>query len=115
MKTYLPILSAIEQAIQNGLREVAEEVLAESNKLAPIDEGTLRKSGHVDVEDLQANISYETPNRAKSKKRYPYILRQHEDMKLRHATGQAKFLESAADASRARALQTMARRAGELG
>ena len=59
-----------EQAVK-ALDDVAEFVLEEANKTAPIDEGTLRRSAvpSVDDENLVAAVSYDTP----------YATRLHED------------------------------------
>lgn len=70
-----------------AVQEAAEMILDESNKIAPIDEGDLIRSGSVSVDGTSANIFYDTP----------YAVRQHEDMTLQHKNGRrAKFLESAA-------------------
>jgi len=69
-----------------ALKAAGEFILDESNKIAPIDEGTLIRSGDVSVDDQGVNVFYDTP----------YALRQHEDMSLRHKNGRrAKYLESA--------------------
>ncbi|MGW5673938.1 hypothetical protein ACWEV4_02400 [Streptomyces sp. NPDC003860] len=69
-----------------GLRLAAEHVLERSRARAPIEEGTLERSGTATVDEasLTAGVSYDTP----------YAVRQHEDMGLRHDAGRsAKFLE----------------------
>lgn len=76
----------VEKGGVEGLQEAAEFLLDESNKTAPIADGTLINSGAVTVDDLEAVISYDTP----------YAVRQHEDTTQRHSNGrQAKFLENA--------------------
>lgn len=71
-----------EEAVQKGL----EHVLTESNKIIPLDEGTLERSGRVDRDGLNGTISYDTV----------YARRQHEELTWRHAPGrQAKYLETA--------------------
>lgn len=75
-------------ATARGLALGAEHLLGESNKAAPIEEGTLERSGTVSVDPakLQAAISYNTP----------YAVRQHEEMGYRHDAGRsAKYLENA--------------------
>lgn len=67
-----------------GLQRGLEHVLAEANKLVPLDEGTLRRSGRVDVNGLEGSISYDTV----------YAVRQHEELTWRHLPGRsAKYLE----------------------
>lgn len=71
-----------------------EHVLAESNKIIPLDEDTLMRSGKAtsDPGTLEGAVSYDTP----------YAVRQHEEMDWRHAPGrQAKYLETAVNTSRA--------------
>lgn len=69
-----------------GLKITAQNILGESQKLVPVDAGTLQKSGaiKVDSQNLIAQISYNTP----------YALKQHEDATLNHPKGgEAKYLE----------------------
>jgi hypothetical protein len=76
-----------------GLQLGAEHVLEEANRIVPIDESTLLKSGHawppsqvghVGGAGLQAAVTYDTP----------YAVRQHEELTWRHDAGrQAKYLE----------------------
>jgi hypothetical protein len=76
----------IEEGGTEGLQEAVEFLLDESNKTAPIADGTLINSGATSVDGLEASVSYDTP----------YAVRQHEDTTLRHPNGrQAKFLENA--------------------
>lgn len=87
------------EAGEKGLRDAAEFILDQSNQRAPIDEGTLINSGSVNVTELTASISYDTP----------YAVRQHEDTTLRHTNGRdAKFLETALKEHGARAQQYIA-------
>lgn len=83
-----------------GLLKGLEFILAESNKIVPLDEDTLERSGKPDIDDneLKGSVSYNTP----------YAARQHEEMAWRHAPGrQAKFLETAMNANRAVAARLM--------
>lgn len=83
-----------------GLQLALEHVLAESNKIIPLEEGTLMRSGQVsmDANALVGTVSYGTP----------YAVRQHEEMTWRHAPGrQAKYLETAVNASRQDCLRIM--------
>jgi hypothetical protein len=43
-----------------GLQRGLEHVLAESRKIVPLDEGTLERSGRVDVEGMDGAVSYDT-------------------------------------------------------
>lgn len=89
-----------------GLQLALEHILAESNKMVPLEEGTLERSGQVVMDEaaLKGAVSYGTP----------YAVRQHEEMSWRHAPGrQAKYLETAVNASReecARIIQAELRR-----
>ncbi len=90
-----------QAATLRGLRLGGELVLDASNRLVPIEEGTLERSGRVtdNGQDTVA-ISYDTP----------YAVRQHEDMNLRHPNGrQAKFLETALGRNRAKIAALIAR------
>ena len=83
-----------------GMRLALEHVLAESNKIIPLEEGTLMRSGKVSMDEggLTGSISYDTP----------YAVRQHEEMTWRHAPGrQAKYLETAVNTSRQECLRIM--------
>lgn len=78
----------IQKAAIDALLSAGEFILDESNKIAPIDEGTLIRSGNVAVDDKDGivNVFYDTP----------YAVRMHEDMSLKHLNGRrAKFLEIA--------------------
>lgn len=80
------VKATISRAAARGLFIGASYGLQESNRVVPIEEGTLQRSGFVDVDPgaLSATIAYDTP----------YAKRQHEDMSLRHDQGRkAKFLE----------------------
>lgn len=75
----------VRRASARGLQFAGEHVLEESRRLIPIEEGILSDSGHVDSDDSQAAISFDTP----------YAVRQHEDLTLAHDPGrQAKYLET---------------------
>ncbi|MFE6487979.1 minor capsid protein [Streptomyces sp. NPDC057757] len=82
-----------------GLRAGLEYVLALSNRRVPIEEGTLERSGKVDVDGLDGSISYDTV----------YARRQHEELTWRHLPGRmAKFLEISMNESRQVVLEMMA-------
>lgn len=76
----------IKKGALKGLKITAQNILGESQKLVPVDTGTLQKSGTIKLnsETLTAQISYNTP----------YALKQHEDATLNHPNGgEAKYLE----------------------
>lgn len=82
-----------------GLRRGLEHVLAESRKIVPLDEGTLERSGRVDVDGLDGAVSYDTV----------YAARQHEELTWRHAPGRmAKYLEIPMNRERDVVLRLMA-------
>lgn len=78
----------LKAAKRKALFKAAEKILEESNRIVPLDEGTLQRSGEVDIDVVggEATISYDTP----------YAARQHEDVTLNHPNGrEAKYLEKA--------------------
>ncbi|MFE0132392.1 minor capsid protein [Streptomyces sp. NPDC059037] len=82
-----------------GLQRALEHTLGEANKLVPLDEGTLRRSGRVDVDGLNGAISYDTV----------YAVRQHEELTWKHLPGrQAKYLEQPMNSEREVMLRLMA-------
>ena len=81
-------LRVLEGVVMNALVDLAEHGLEEANRIAPIEEGTLVRSGQVSRDDRggRVAVSYDTA----------YAVVQHEDTQLRHDDGrQAKFLEDA--------------------
>jgi hypothetical protein len=82
-----------------GLRRGLEHVLAESRKIVPLDEGTLERSGRVDVDGLEGSVSYDTV----------YARRQHEELTWKHLPGRsAKYLEKPMNSERDVVLRLMA-------
>ncbi|MEU4178200.1 hypothetical protein [Streptomyces sp. NPDC026589] len=80
------VLKGTRAGAARGLRLGAEHVLQVSRGRAPIEEGTLERSGTatVDEQQLTAAVAYDTP----------YAVRQHEEMDYRHDAGRtAKYLE----------------------
>lgn len=76
---------------KKAVRLAAEFVLSAAIPLTPVDEGTLRRSGRVEVTDKGATVSFNTP----------YARRQHEDMSYSHpGGGGAKYLEKAMNGSK---------------
>lgn len=74
----------IIKAALKGQKILAQNILGESQKLVPVDTGTLKRSGNIQTEDNITTISYNTP----------YALKQHEDATLNHPNGgEAKYLE----------------------
>ncbi|MFD6416005.1 hypothetical protein [Streptomyces sp. NPDC060194] len=74
-------------AAARGLLLGAEHVLGESQRVVPLDEAALSRSGTASVDEgsLTASVSYDTP----------YAVRQHEELTWRHAPGRtAKYLET---------------------
>ncbi|MFC8945911.1 minor capsid protein [Streptomyces rochei] len=81
-----------------GLRRGLQHVLAESQKIVPLDEGTLERSGKVDVDGLEGSVSYDTV----------YARRQHEELTWRHLPGRsAKYLERPMNSERPVVLRMM--------
>jgi hypothetical protein len=73
----------------DGLMRAATHLRGEANKTIPIEEGTLQRSGGVDVDAQagEASVYYDTP----------YAVAQHENSAHRHAPGRrAKWLELSA-------------------
>lgn len=82
-----------------GLQRAAEHLLTESKKLVPLEEGTLERSGRVNVDGLNGSVSYDTV----------YAVRQHEELTWRHLPGRsAKYLEIPMNSERDVMLRLMA-------
>ncbi|MDT9688195.1 minor capsid protein [Streptomyces sp. P9(2023)] len=82
-----------------GLQRGLEHVLFEANKLVPLDEGTLERSGRVVRDGLNGAITYDTV----------YARRQHEELTWKHLPGRsAKYLEIPMNRERETVLQLMA-------
>lgn len=74
----------IIKAALKGQKLLAQNILGESQKIVPVDTGTLKRSGHISTKGNITTISYNTP----------YALKQHEDPTLNHPRGgEAKYLE----------------------
>jgi hypothetical protein len=85
-----------------GLQLAAEHVLEEANRVVPIEEATLLRSGVVSVDEgsLRAAVSYDTP----------YAVRQHEELSYQHDAGRtAKYLETPLSSERGAAESIIAR------
>lgn len=82
-----PILSIVEKAAQDAMKDTGRKLLKRSNELAPRDDGDLIKSGKVVVDDLSISVRYTAP----------HAVFQHEHLDWEHEDGGAKFLETASD------------------
>lgn len=88
MGEYKPILSALEKAAQDGMRKGGREMLRRARELAPVDDGDLRRSGKVVVDDMSMSVRFTAP----------HAVFQHEHLDWEHdGGGGAKFLEIASD------------------
>jgi hypothetical protein len=88
----------MHDAAADALEAIVEDDLAESRAVAPIEEGTLIRSGFTEVDRAQlvGQVAYDTP----------YAMRQHEDPTLKHDPGRKHhFLSDVAEANRARHMQ----------
>lgn len=73
-----------EKSAGKAVDDALEYILQESNKIVPLEEGTLKRSGKVDRDGTQGTVSYDTP----------YAIKQHEDRSLSHDHGRhPKYLE----------------------
>lgn len=85
---YKPILTELEKATQDGMRKGGREMLKRARELAPVDDGDLRRSGKVVVDDLSMSVRFTAP----------HAVFQHEHLDWEHEDGGgAKFLEIASD------------------
>jgi hypothetical protein len=89
---------AMHDAAADALSDIAEDDLRESNEVAPIEEGTLIRSGFTETDrrELTAQVAYDTP----------YAVKQHEDPTLRHDAGRKDhFLADTVEGNRKRHLE----------
>lgn len=88
MEFHQPILTIMEQAAQDALRDASKATLKRARELSPTDTGDSDKTGFAVVDGLTAQVGFRSP-----------ISRiQHEDLDNKHAAGQQpKFLERAAE------------------
>ena len=76
----------VKKALIDGGKDAGENVLEESNRMVPHDEGTLMRSGQVSVDEekLDVFVSYDTP----------YAVKLHENPQYNFQQGrQGKWLE----------------------
>lgn len=86
---------AMHDAAADALADVVEDDLRDSREIAPIEEGTLVRSGFTEVDrgDLTGQVAYDTP----------YAVYQHEDPTLRHDAGRKDhYLSDVVEANRRR-------------
>jgi hypothetical protein len=86
---------AMRDAAADALSDILEDALRESNAVAPIEEGTLIRSGftEVDRQALKGQVAYDTP----------YAVYQHEDPTLKHDEGRKDhFLSDTVEENRKR-------------
>jgi hypothetical protein len=76
-----------DKSAGRAVDDALEYILQQSNKIVPLEEGTLMRSGKTDRDGTQGTVSYDTP----------YAVKQHEDRSLSHDHGrQSKYLERTA-------------------
>ena len=93
-----PADRAIKEGVIDALQIVGADLTGKAQRLAPKDEGTLRASGHWELEgeagfrsnrpgamqaSVQVNVIFDVP----------YAEVQHERLDFNHVNGQAKYLE----------------------
>lgn len=67
----------VRKAAASAVADATEFLLEESNRTAPIEEGTLIRSGTATSQDLKGAVAWDTP----------YAARQHEELGYRHDQG----------------------------
>ena len=82
------IRDRVDDELRRTLRVEAEDLLGRATRDAPIEEGTLRGSGEVEIRETatgaEAVVSFNTP----------YAARQHEELEYEHPRGgKPKYLE----------------------
>lgn len=80
-------LTDIEKAARTALQDVAKTVLKRAKENAPKDDGDLRRSGKVRIDDLSVIVRFTAP----------HAWLQHERLDYKHDSGGAKYLERAVD------------------
>lgn len=82
-----------------GLQRALEHTLGKAKAIVPLEEGTLERSGRVDVDGLNGAISFDTI----------YAVVQHESLDFKHLPGRsAKYLEIPMNSEREVMLRLMA-------
>lgn len=80
-------LTELERAARDALQDVAKQVLKRAKELAPKDDGDLRRSGRVSVDDTTVIVRFKAP----------HAWLQHERLDYQHDDGGPKYLERAVD------------------
>lgn len=84
------IVTEVERATSRALEESLLYLLAETNKVVPLDRGDLRRSGGIDVDGVSGNIYYDTA----------YAVKMHENPQFSFKNGRkGKYLESTVNSS----------------
>lgn len=79
----------VDRVSRAALEQLADMVLVESNKLVPMDEGTLADSGVVKPRGNEVDVGYHTPYAARLHEHPEYNFR-----KDRNPRAQGKYLET---------------------
>lgn len=87
------IINDISNAVANAMNEWCEDTMTLAKERTPVDGGTLRASGTVEPPVYSGDVV--TQSLGFGGAASAYALEQHERLDFAHATGQAKFLESA--------------------
>ncbi len=88
----LSLAQSIPQQVAAALYQEAEIEMTEAKARTPVDTGTLRDSGHVNLPQLVGGEVSVTMGFGGAASAYAVIV--HEDLEAIHTSGQAKFLES---------------------
>lgn len=87
-----------------GIKKMARSVLSHAKGLVPVDQGPLRRSGHVVApttnsrnRSIEVQVVFDAKNPVNG---YGYAEIQHENLNYHHDFGEAKYLEKAIDAHR---------------
>jgi hypothetical protein len=97
---------AMHDAAADALADVAEDDLREAREVAPIEEGTLIRSGFTEVDRpaLTAQVAFDTP----------YAVKQEMDVTLRHDAGRkAHYLGDTVEANRRRHTEYIQRKVAD--
>lgn len=91
------------QGLRRGLYQEAEKIMTASKELVPVDTGTLRASGHVQLPvqrgvRVSVDLGYGGPAGrgnlgASNREPVGYAVIVHEKLNVHHTVGQAKYLE----------------------
>ena len=90
-----------QNAIKKALIEIGEEIVKETTPLVPVQDGSLRDSWAITVDENSSNpkvtVSYGGPTRTTGRNApggfVDYAVIVHEDLSQTHLVGEAKFLE----------------------